>query len=290
MNGLKNSSGHNPAADRGAEGAPPDGPLLRRGYNAGVLAGRDFRRQWRTRSIAKLEYDTGRLLLITGYWLVTIAMVAFFFDSRAAHAARTVGPGWQSFFVFVTDFGKSGYLFFFTGLTCVLAAAASGLARNRLDRVGMAVLAGRATYLFAVLLGSGIASQVLKRIGRARPKLLDEGGPFQFNPLIIKSSWASFPSGHTITAFAFAMALSYFLPKWRLPLLAVACLIGVSRVIVGAHYPSDVLAGACIGVASAVLLRRLFAARSIVFKPAGGVLVARGQGFILPSLRKFCRI
>jgi len=290
MNGLNKDIGEKASADQGAPAVRQDGSLLRRGYAAGMIAAKDFHREWRSRSIATLEYDAIRLLLITGYWLVTIGMVAFLFDGRAAHAARTVGPGWQSFFVFVTDFGKSGYLFFFTGVTCILAAVASGVARDRLDRVAMAVLAGRAAYLFAVLLGSGIASQVLKRIGRARPKLLDEGGPFQFNPLIIKSSWVSFPSGHTITAFAFAMALGYFLPRWRLPLLAVAGLIGISRVVVGAHYPSDVLAGACIGVASAVLLRRLFAARSIVFKPAGGTIVARGQDLILPSLRKLCRI
>ncbi|MCC2097080.1 MAG: phosphatase PAP2 family protein [Hyphomicrobiales bacterium] len=290
MNDVESRSDRK-TSQAGQSAAPaPSGSLMRRTYDAIMQAGRDFVAQWRGRPLARFEYDAGRLLLIAGFWIVIIGIVAVLFDAQAARAARTLGPGWQQFFVFVTDFGKSGYLFLWTGLTCIAAVAASALGGERVNSTALSVLGGRAAFLFAVLAGSGVASLILKRIGRARPKLLDDGGAFQFNPLIIKSSWASFPSGHSITAFAFAMALSYFLPRWRLPLLAAALLVGVSRVIVGAHYPSDVVAGACIGIVSAVLLRRMFAARSIVFKPAGDSIVARGQGLIVPALRRLIGI
>lgn len=59
----------------------------------------------------------------------------------------------------------------------------------------------------------------------------------------------SFPSGHTATAFAFAgiMCLTFARPWLNLVLLAAACAVGVSRVVVGVHWPADVLAGAAVG-------------------------------------------
>ncbi|MDH7569037.1 MAG: phosphatase PAP2 family protein [Armatimonadota bacterium] len=57
----------------------------------------------------------------------------------------------------------------------------------------------------------------------------------------------SFPSGHTATAFAWAAVLSGMYPEAAPLFLGAATLVGVGRVRVGAHYPSDVLAGAAIG-------------------------------------------
>lgn len=61
----------------------------------------------------------------------------------------------------------------------------------------------------------------------------------------------SFPSGHTVTAFVLFGVLAYHLRRWRLPLLAVAALAGLSRVTIGVHWPIDVIAGAVIGLAAA---------------------------------------
>jgi membrane-associated phospholipid phosphatase len=258
--------------------------LLQTAIPALKNAAQDFHRQWRQRPIRKVPSARTSDLCVTAYWIFTIVVIAVLFDAMAARAARQAPDQWQAFFAFVTGFGKSGYLFLFSALICVLAVTASRMRVRSVDRAAMGILAGRALFVFAVLLGSGIASQVLKRIGRARPKLLDQGGPFQFDPLVIKSTWASMPSGHTITIFAFAIAIGYFLPRWRFPLLFFAVLVGVSRVMIGAHYPSDVVAGACIGVASAIVLRRIFAARRIVFRQSADAIIPRGHGIIFPSL------
>ncbi|MFC9592922.1 phosphatase PAP2 family protein [Streptomyces sp. NPDC056944] len=62
---------------------------------------------------------------------------------------------------------------------------------------------------------------------------------------------ASFPSGHTASAVAFATAVGSVLPHATLPLAALAWTVGYSRVHTGVHYPGDVAAGALLGIASA---------------------------------------
>ena len=65
-----------------------------------------------------------------------------------------------------------------------------------------------------------------------------------------KQTLESFPSGHTANAFALAATLAWFYPSWRMAFLLLATACAVSRVIQGAHWPSDCLAGAAIGIAS----------------------------------------
>ncbi|GAA2833269.1 phosphatase PAP2 family protein [Kitasatospora paracochleata] len=62
---------------------------------------------------------------------------------------------------------------------------------------------------------------------------------------------ASFPSGHTASAFAFATAVGTVLPWASAPLGLLAAAVGYSRVHTGVHYPGDVAAGAVLGMASA---------------------------------------
>jgi undecaprenyl-diphosphatase len=83
--------------------------------------------------------------------------------------------------------------------------------------------------------------------------------PYQDYPTIIfpdnMENDASFPSGHTSTAFALATSMSIQYKKWYVvvPAFAWASSVGYSRLYLGEHYPTDVLAGAAIGIGSAYL-------------------------------------
>jgi undecaprenyl-diphosphatase len=94
----------------------------------------------------------------------------------------------------------------------------------------------------------------------------------EIHPLYVVRS-SSFPAGHAATAFAGATVLSWLVARASLLFVALAVAIGSSRVYVGDHYPTDVLAGAAIGIAvgfAAILLVRVWRRRS-----AGGPLSLR---------------
>jgi undecaprenyl-diphosphatase len=94
------------------------------------------------------------------------------------------------------------------------------------------------------------------------------------------------PSGHTTTAFAALVAIGAIFPQARALMWIYAVLIALSRVVVTAHHPSDVIAGAVLGAAGAYLVRNWFAARRLGFTVQADGSVHTMPG---PSLRRIMK-
>ena len=114
-------------------------------------------------------------------------------------------------------------------------------------------------FLFAAVAVSGLLVDLLKVIfGRARPKLLFAAGVYDFGWLGFSADHWSFPSGHAATAAALMTALWCLWPRHVLFYVALAAVVAVSRVVIGAHYLSDVVMGAFVAVLTTRALAALF--------------------------------
>jgi len=102
----------------------------------------------------------------------------------------------------------------------------------------------------ALFLASGLSSLIKGAVGRARPPLAD-GGIHAVGGLPLSSS---FPSGHAAMAFAAATVVAILAPRLRVPALVLAALVAFSRVYLGVHFLSDVLAGAVLGIGVGLLV------------------------------------
>jgi diacylglycerol kinase family enzyme/membrane-associated phospholipid phosphatase len=128
-------------------------------------------------------------------------------------------------------------------------AIATGLASTRNKWARRAALRGLASIAIASA-ASNVAAKGLA--GRARPRYEIP----LLRRLLRVPRTTSFPSGHSASAAAFATGVALETPRLAAPVGAVALAVGASRVVVGVHYPSDVLAGFAIGAAAGTLTLR----------------------------------
>ena len=142
------------------------------------------------------------------------------------------GPVQDAIVMAYTSLGNSGILFIVAGLLL--------LCFKKTRRVGVAAL-------LALLIGLLCTNLTLKPLcARPRP-WLDVPGLVN---LLGESAYRSFPSGHSTSAFAFAFAMWFGAPKkWmKWVSMVVAILMGLSRLYVGVHYPTDIIGGILVGL------------------------------------------
>ena len=208
---------------------------------------------------------------------LAIGVCGLWLDIGIAQAMRGAPPGFVQVFQAITWTGDSAYSLVPIGLCGIVALAAWLGLRGRPGAAEAAVVAQACGFLFAAIAGSGLLVNVLKQvIGRSRPILLETIGYHGFEPFAFTYAFQSFPSGHTNTLFAAAVALGLLAPRLRWPLLVGAALLASSRTVIGAHYLSDVIGGAALAYVTTLWLRDRMAERGWLFAPAPGGRIGLG--------------
>ena len=196
---------------------------------------------------------------------VTIIALMYVVDAREISLMPPRGtPGLWPVRI-LTDLGKDIYVLGALGgvliAVAVVAPALRGIQRSLLLGLGT-----RLQFLFFAVLVSALTGELIKWIvGRGRPFVGGQANAFNFSHFAGTEAYASFPSGHATTAFALAFAVAAIWPRARIAVIVYALVIAATRLVLLAHHPSDVVAGALVGITGAMAVRYWFAARRLGF-------------------------
>lgn len=177
-------------------------------------------------------------------------VAALTIDEWAIGWARGLPAPIIALFQWLTGFGTSGWLLYPLAGLCLVLLLVDWQSISRRIAVAWTEIGIIAGFAFLSIAGSGILANVFKQlIGRGRPAVFDREGAFSLSPFQFDYAYASLPSGHATTMGSLAVIVAVVAPRWRIPAIALCGLVASSRVIVGAHYPSDVIAGFLLGSA-----------------------------------------
>jgi membrane-associated phospholipid phosphatase len=228
-----------------------------------------------------------RIAVGTALAIAALILIMVFVDVAAIRAARQAPPWLVASFRVVTDLGLAGWFLAPLGGALLLIALINSPALTRMSQGVLAALAVRLGFLFLAIGATGLVVSVIKRmVGRARPLVAGDDA-FLYKFFLWRVEYASFPSGHATTAFAVAVSFGVLWPRLRPLLWTYAVVIALSRVIVTAHHPSDVVAGAIAGVVGALLVRDYMAARRLGFTVCADGSV---RPFPVPSWARIKRV
>jgi membrane-associated phospholipid phosphatase len=207
-------------------------------------------------------------------WLTiigTIVIVVLMFGVDAAEIGLMPKRGTPSEWParVLTDFGKDEYVLW-SLVAALIAIVIVGPLLHGASRTRVLHLGTHLQYLFLAVLLPVLCTEAIKWVvGRGRPFVGGKANPFNFAPFTGTEAYFSFPSAHAVTAFALAFAVGAVWPRMRIAMFVYAAVIGATRLVLLAHHPSDVVAGAVIGLIGAIAVRYHFAARQLGFGVSG---------------------
>jgi membrane-associated phospholipid phosphatase len=205
------------------------------------------------------------LLLAAGIGLAIIVLM-YALDAWEIAQMPTRGTPALWWVRILTDFGKDGYVLgALAALLIVIAVAAPAI--RGIQRSLLLGLGTRLQFVFFAVLFPVLVGEVIKWVvGRGRPFVGGaEANVFNFSHFAGTQAYSSFPSGHSITAAALAFGVAAVWPRARGVVIVYAVIILATRLVLLAHHPSDVVAGALLGVIGAMCVRYWFAARRLGF-------------------------
>lgn len=211
------------------------------------------------------------------YFLIgMVVMLALLASIDIAASRGTIGwpDQWRAPFFFITDYGLSDWILIPSLVLMILLRLAmfplQGVWRKAIGELAMI-----SAFVFIGVGAPGLLTNLLKRlVGRGRPSEFEVSGAFSFQNIFNDWTFQSFPSGHSATAIATAFVAGFLFPRTFPVLLVVGIVVAISRVPVGAHYPTDVFAGIVVGMLGAYLVRNFFARKGWLFEqgPDGRII------------------
>ena len=245
-------------------------------YNV-AIAGRRLGRTW-AKGVAAAA--ARKFLVLWPVWVGGLLLGILFaagLDEIAVSWENALALPILRFFNWVTDFGKSNWLLYSSGGVSLLLLFADWRCINRRVAAAWTEFGLLVGFTFLSIAGAGIVTTAMKHlVGRIRPTEFADEGAFSFVPLQFDYVHASFPSGHATTMGALAVVISVLVPRLRIPAFAICLLVASSRVFIGVHFPSDVVAGFLIGAGFTWLYVLALAEAGIVFAHGpGGTIRAR---------------
>jgi undecaprenyl-diphosphatase len=233
-----------------------------------------LRARRKDRRFAVLAAAPLEIALVLGAFALGIALLALFADPHVRALADLDPESVEPVVEFFSWLGEGILVYVFCALLILVSVIRDLTEHGARARAHDFTRVAASLYVLSAVVIAGLVAALLKFvIGRARPRLFEQEGPYAFDIFGPDASWASFPSGHTTTIMSCAAALALLLPRWRVPILIAGVFFSFSRVLVGAHYPSDVLGGVALGALVSWLIARRLAQRRLVFRfdEAGGL-------------------
>jgi len=190
------------------------------------------------------------MLLWAGFTSILIGVLALAIDRRLAHfiydhVNARVHKGLDS----ITHYAKAGHWLAAAILALLVAAGMRHF--GVLSEEATQLVNYSLAFIASLTMGSALLHVIKLVLGRRRPRDDMEMGLYGFMPLAFNPDYNSFPSGHALTICCVAVIFTCVWPLWWPVWFSVAALLAVTRALLTAHFLSDVLIGAGIGLIAA---------------------------------------
>ena len=190
------------------------------------------------------------MLIWAGLVLIVLGLGAIFIDRALAHFIYDhVNARAHKFLNSITHYAKAGHWL----AAAILALAGAALARHfgARGRDLPLLINYSLAFIASLTVGSAILHVIKLVLGRRRPRDDMEMGLYGFMPLAFNLDYNSFPSGHSLTICCVAVIFTCVWPMLWPVWFGVAFILAVTRALLTAHFLSDVLIGAGIGLIAA---------------------------------------
>jgi membrane-associated phospholipid phosphatase len=190
------------------------------------------------------------MLFWAGLILIALGLAALLIDRALAHFIYDhVNAKAHKFLDGITHYAKAGHWL----AAAILALAGAAIALHfGMEGLGISQMINYSLAFIAMLtLGSAVLHVIKLVLGRRRPRDDMEMGLYGFKPLAFNLEYNSFPSGHALTICCVAVIFTCVWPLWWPLWFAIAAMLAVTRALLTAHFLSDVLIGAGIGLLAA---------------------------------------